>query len=136
MWQIIQHLKFARTIARICFSYFWKILLSQERPTLILQYLHVNIFWIVHSDVIYWLFGRLLLNTFGKILKKLWLISTHVPNKQTGNSFLWKTIKHIDPNKTHRLGKKAKKRINAQGLLFGTLEEYSISKFKDRKRWD
>ena len=31
------------------------------------------------------------------------------PNKQTGNSFLKKTIKHIDPNKTHRQGKKAKK---------------------------
>ena len=105
--------------ARICFSYFWKILLSQERPTLILQYLHVNIFWIVHSDVIYWLFGRLLLNTFGKILKKLWLISTHVPNKQTGNSFLWKTIKHIDPNKTHRLGKKGKKEKTHRGFYLG-----------------
>ena len=57
------------------------------------------------------------------------LISINVPNKQTGNSFLKKTIKHIDPNKTYRLGEKdiqaggkSQKRINAQGLLFGTLE--------------
>ena len=37
------------------------------------------------------------------------LISIHVPNKQTGNSFFKETNKHIDPNKTYRLGKKAKK---------------------------
>jgi hypothetical protein len=33
-----------------------------------------------------------------------------------------KTIKHINPNKTNRLGKKMKKKINVQGLLFETLE--------------
>ena len=36
-------------------------------------------------------------------------VNKHVPNSQTGHSFFGKTIKHIDPNKTHRQGKKAKK---------------------------
>ena len=58
---------------------------------------------------IYGFFGGLLLNTFEKILEKLLLISMHVPNKQTGNSLFLKTNKHIDPNKTYRLGKKGKK---------------------------
>ena len=133
MWQIIQHLKFARTMQGYAFLIFEKSFLAKKgqpwyyKGQIILKFyfgwianhnwldftrekcFHVDIFWIVYSDVIYWLFGGLLLNTFGKILEKLSLISTHVPNKQTGNSFFKKTIKHIDPNKTHRLGKKAKK---------------------------
>ena len=41
------------------------------------------------SDIVYiGFFGGLLLNTFGKIPEKLVLISIHVPNKHTGNSFL------------------------------------------------
>ena len=47
------------------------------------------------------------------------LISIHVPNKQTYYSFYSKSNKQIDPNKG---GEKRQKRINAQGLLFGTLE--------------
>ena len=61
-----------------------------------------------------------------KFYKSLSLISIHVPNKQTGNSFFQKSIKRIDPNKAYWLGKKSQKRINAQGLLFGTLE-YGVS---------
>ena len=35
-------------------------------------------------------FDGLLMNTFGKVLKRMSLISILVPNKQTGNSFLKK----------------------------------------------
>ena len=51
------------------------------------------------------------------------LIRTHVPNKQTGNSFFEKSIKHIDPNKTHKQGKNPK-----QNKGTGTFHKY-VDKF-------
>ena len=53
------------------------------------------------------------------MILSLSLINIHVPNKQTGNSFFKETIKPIDPNKTHRLGKKGKKEKTHRGFYLG-----------------
>ena len=64
---------------------------------------HVDIFWIVYSDVIYWLFGGLLLNTFGNILEKLSLTSTQANHFFKKLSNTYPHIKHTG------WGKKPKK---------------------------